>query len=100
MLVAFEPCGATRVRVLGVRMGAALAAADEVAPLPVRDEVPTGAGAVSAEGIREILLTAPDEWSAHCAGLTAPWGSSKPDRRGRSAVLPQEGVSIGVDRCR
>ncbi|MEU8437486.1 hypothetical protein AB0F18_32225 [Streptomyces sp. NPDC029216] len=58
--MAFEPCGATRVRVLGARMGTVLAAADEVVLLPVRDAVPTAAGAVTGEGI---------EQAAFCAGV-------------------------------
>ncbi|WP_435060124.1 UDP-N-acetylmuramate--L-alanine ligase [Streptomyces sp. bgisy060] len=58
VLVAFEPCGATRVRVLGARMGAALAAADEVVLLPVRDAVPTEVGAVNGQGIEHAALSA------------------------------------------
>ncbi|WP_327286638.1 glutamate ligase domain-containing protein [Streptomyces sp. NBC_01205] len=58
VLVAFEPCGATRVRVLGTRMGAALAAADEVVLLPVRDAVPTAAGAVSGQDIGHAAVSA------------------------------------------
>ncbi|MFD8415470.1 UDP-N-acetylmuramate--L-alanine ligase [Streptomyces sp. NPDC059650] len=55
VLVAFEPCGATRVRLLGARMGAALAGADEVVLLPVRDAVPTEAGPVTGEGIERAV---------------------------------------------
>ncbi|MFD5512159.1 Mur ligase domain-containing protein [Streptomyces sp. NPDC127051] len=58
VLVAFEPCGATRVQVLGARMGAALAAADEVVLLPVRDAVPSAAGAVSGQGIEHAAVSA------------------------------------------
>ncbi|NEC33839.1 UDP-N-acetylmuramate--L-alanine ligase [Streptomyces rubrogriseus] len=58
VLVAFEPCGATRVRVLGLRMGAALAGADEVVLLPVRDAVATEAGAVTGEGIEHAAASA------------------------------------------
>ncbi|MFE3556913.1 UDP-N-acetylmuramate--L-alanine ligase [Streptomyces sp. NPDC059193] len=58
VIVAFEPCGATRVRVLGSRMGAALAAADEVVLLPVRDAVATTAGAVSGDGIEQAAAAA------------------------------------------
>ncbi|MFJ8162439.1 glutamate ligase domain-containing protein [Streptomyces sp. NPDC096136] len=47
VVVAFEPGRAARVQVLGTRMGAALAAANEVV-LPVRDAVSTAAGGVSA----------------------------------------------------
>ncbi|MFF0754610.1 UDP-N-acetylmuramate--L-alanine ligase [Streptomyces sp. NPDC004267] len=58
VLVAFEPCGSTRVRVLGARMGAALAGADEVVLLPVRDAVPTEAGAVNGQGIEHAAVAA------------------------------------------
>ncbi|MFD9435935.1 UDP-N-acetylmuramate--L-alanine ligase [Streptomyces sp. NPDC060002] len=58
VLVAFEPCGATRVRVFGPRMGTALAGADEVVLLPVRDAVPTEAGAVTGEGIEHAAASA------------------------------------------
>ncbi|MGV9897969.1 glutamate ligase domain-containing protein [Streptomyces tendae] len=58
VLVAFEPCGATRVRVLGPRMGAALAGADEVVLLPVRDAVAAEAGAVTGEGIEHAAASA------------------------------------------
>lgn len=58
VIVAFEPCGATRVRVLGARMGAALAAADEVVLLPVRDAVPTEAGAVTGEDVEHAAVAA------------------------------------------
>lgn len=58
VLVAFEPCGATRVRVLGTRMGAALAGADEVVLLPVRDAVPTEAGAATTQGIEHAAADA------------------------------------------
>ncbi|MFB7467086.1 UDP-N-acetylmuramate--L-alanine ligase [Streptomyces sp. NPDC056224] len=59
VIVAFEPCGATRVRVLGSRMGVALAAADEVVLLPVRDAVSTPAAAVvSGDGIERAAVAA------------------------------------------
>ncbi|MCZ0984367.1 hypothetical protein O1L60_47280 [Streptomyces diastatochromogenes] len=58
MIVAFEPCGATRVRVLGARMGAALAAADEVVLLPVRNAVPSQAGPAAGDEIEEAAVGA------------------------------------------
>ncbi|WP_411098808.1 UDP-N-acetylmuramate--L-alanine ligase [Streptomyces sp. x-45] len=58
VIVAFEPCGATRVRVLGARMGTALAAADEVVLLPVRDAVSAQAGPAVQDEIEEAAVGA------------------------------------------
>ncbi|UED86313.1 UDP-N-acetylmuramate--L-alanine ligase [Streptomyces profundus] len=58
VIVAFEPCGAPRVRVLGTRMGAALAAADEVVLLPVRDAFAPAAGPVGVDGIARAAVAA------------------------------------------
>jgi UDP-N-acetylmuramate--alanine ligase len=66
VLVAFEPCGGTRVRVLGARMCAALAAADEVVLLPLRDAVPSSAVEVSAEGIERAAEAAGVRVHAAC----------------------------------
>ncbi|MFB8310295.1 UDP-N-acetylmuramate--L-alanine ligase [Streptomyces sp. NPDC055961] len=58
VIVAFEPCGATRVRVLGGRMGAALAVADEVVILPVRDAVPSQTGPAVGDEIEVAAVRA------------------------------------------
>ncbi|MFM9477408.1 MULTISPECIES: UDP-N-acetylmuramate--L-alanine ligase [Streptomyces] len=58
VIVAFEPCGSTRVRVLGARMGVALAAADEVVLLPVRDAVPSSASLASRGAMEEAAAGA------------------------------------------
>ncbi|HWU10649.1 MAG TPA: hypothetical protein VN520_30535 [Streptomyces sp.] len=56
VIVVFEPCGSTRVRVLGTRRGVVLA--DEVVLLPVRDAVPSTAGPAARDEVEEAAVGA------------------------------------------